>query len=75
MMFSCHACQSIALPQTPFSRSYTWEATISPPMAAFAYEFEWDPLKAETNLKKHDVTFERASEVSPRPARTHDSRR
>ena len=32
-------------------------------MAAFAYEFEWDPLKAETNLTKHGVTFERASEV------------
>ena len=32
-------------------------------MAAFAYEFEWDPLKAETNITKHGVTFERASEV------------
>lgn len=26
-------------------------------------EFEWDPLKAEANLKKHGVSFEEASRV------------
>lgn len=32
-------------------------------MAAFGYEIEWDPLKAETNFAKHGVSFERAAEV------------
>ncbi len=27
------------------------------------YNFEWDPVKAKTNLKKHGVSFEEASEV------------
>ncbi len=32
-------------------------------MAAFFYEFEWDPAKAKVNFSKHRVDFERASEV------------
>ncbi|MSV32092.1 MAG: BrnT family toxin [Bryobacterales bacterium] len=32
-------------------------------MAAFLYEFEWDPVKANTNLKKHGLDFERAGTV------------
>ncbi len=32
-------------------------------MAAFLYEFEWDPAKARTNLSGHGVDFERAAEV------------
>jgi uncharacterized protein len=32
-------------------------------MAAFLYEFEWDPDKAGTNFSKHGVNFERAAEV------------
>ena len=27
------------------------------------YNFEWDPIKAKTNLKKHKVSFEEAAEV------------
>ncbi len=27
------------------------------------YNFEWDPVKAKTNFKKHGVSFEEASEV------------
>jgi len=27
------------------------------------YNFEWDPAKARDNIKKHKVTFERASKV------------
>ncbi len=27
------------------------------------YNFEWDPAKAKENLRKHKVTFERASQV------------
>jgi uncharacterized DUF497 family protein len=27
------------------------------------YNFEWDPLKAKSNTKKHKVSFERAAEV------------
>ncbi len=27
------------------------------------YNFEWDPVKAKSNLKKHSVSFEQASEV------------
>jgi uncharacterized DUF497 family protein len=32
-------------------------------MAAFLYEFEWDPVKAQANLRKHGVEFERAAQV------------
>jgi uncharacterized DUF497 family protein len=32
-------------------------------MAAFPYEFEWDPVKATTNLNKHGLDFERAATV------------
>jgi uncharacterized DUF497 family protein len=32
-------------------------------MAAFLFEFEWDPAKAGTNFSKHGVDFERAAEV------------
>lgn len=27
------------------------------------YNFEWDPVKAKSNLKKHRVSFEEAAEV------------
>jgi hypothetical protein len=27
------------------------------------YEFEWDPVKARQNLRKHGVSFERAARV------------
>lgn len=27
------------------------------------YNFEWDPVKAKSNLKKHGVSFEEASEI------------
>ena len=32
-------------------------------MAAFLYEFEWDPVKAKENYSKHGVDFERAAQV------------
>jgi uncharacterized DUF497 family protein len=32
-------------------------------MAAFRYEFEWDPEKASTYLVKHGLDFERAASV------------
>ena len=32
-------------------------------MAAFLYEFEWDPGKAKSNFQKHGVDFERATDV------------
>ncbi|MBY0507811.1 MAG: BrnT family toxin [Bryobacteraceae bacterium] len=32
-------------------------------MPAFLYEFEWDPVKANTNLSKHGLDFERAATV------------
>ena len=32
-------------------------------MAAFLYEFEWDPVKATTNLNEHGLDFERAATV------------
>ena len=32
-------------------------------MAAFLYEFEWDPLKAQSNIAKHGLDFERAATV------------
>ncbi len=27
------------------------------------YDLEWDPVKARENIKKHNVSFERASEI------------
>lgn len=27
------------------------------------YNFEWDPVKAKSNLKKHGISFEEASEI------------
>jgi len=32
-------------------------------MAEFLYEFEWDSVKARTNLDKHGLDFERAATV------------
>jgi uncharacterized DUF497 family protein len=32
-------------------------------MAAFLYQFEWDPVKAKANFSKHGVDFERAAQV------------
>lgn len=32
-------------------------------MATFLHEFEWDPVKAEANLNKHGLDFERAATV------------
>ena len=32
-------------------------------MASFDFEFEWDALKAQTNIAKHGVNFERATQV------------
>ena len=32
-------------------------------MAAFVYEFEWDPVKANANLSKHGLDFQRAATV------------
>ena len=32
-------------------------------MAAFRYEFEWDPEKARSNSSRHGVDFERAATV------------
>ena len=32
-------------------------------MEAFLYEFEWDPVKAQTNFNKHGLDFERAATV------------
>lgn len=31
--------------------------------APMGYEFEWDPLKAASNLRKHAVSFEEAATV------------
>ena len=28
-----------------------------------AYDFEWDPAKALSNVRKHDITFDRAATV------------
>ena len=27
------------------------------------YNFEWDPTKAKSNVRKHKISFERASEI------------
>lgn len=32
-------------------------------MADLAYDFEWDAHKADSNLRKHGVTFEQAASV------------
>ena len=32
-------------------------------MAPFLYEFEWDPVKANTNLNKHGLDFEGTATV------------
>ena len=32
-------------------------------MNTFLYEFEWDPVKAQTNFTKHRLDFERAATV------------
>ncbi len=32
-------------------------------MPGFAYDFEWDPVKAQTNLSKHGTDFEQATTV------------
>jgi uncharacterized protein len=37
--------------------------------------FEWDPAKAEANLKKHGVAFEDAVRVFADPARVSDVER
>lgn len=29
----------------------------------FAYDFEWDPVKAMSNVRKHNVTFDQAATV------------
>ena len=39
-------------------------------MAAFFYEFEWDPVKANSNLNKHGLHFERAATVFLDPLAT-----
>lgn len=38
------------------------------------YTFEWDPIKAKRNLRKHRISFERAAEVflDPRAISTFD---
>lgn len=32
-------------------------------MPSFLFEFEWDPVKAGTNFRRHGVEFDRAAEV------------
>lgn len=32
-------------------------------MSTVRYNFDWDPAKAESNVNKHDVAFERAATV------------
>lgn len=34
---------------------------------SFIYHFEWDPIKARGNLRKHGVAFERAATVFKDP--------
>ena len=31
------------------------------------FDFEWDPIKAKSNLQKHKVSFERAAEIFSDP--------
>lgn len=35
--------------------------------SAMQYHFEWDPIKAAVNIKKHGVSFEQATEVFKDP--------
>lgn len=35
-----------------------------------AYEFDWDPAKADQNVRKHGVTFEEATTVFADPLAT-----
>jgi uncharacterized DUF497 family protein len=35
-----------------------------------AYEFEWDPAKADANYRKHGVSFEEAVTVFGDPSRS-----
>jgi uncharacterized DUF497 family protein len=49
-------------------------------MAAFPFEFDWDPVKAQTNFSKHGLDFERAatgihSQLPYRTRNTAKSRR
>jgi len=39
-------------------------------MAAFLYEFEWEPAKASTNLNQHGLDFERSAAVFLDPLAT-----
>lgn len=32
-------------------------------MSDFVYEFEWDPVKALSNIAKHGIDFEQAAKV------------
>jgi len=41
-------------------------------MAAFLYEFEWDPVKAKANFTNHGVDFERAAQVFRDPVEAGD---
>ncbi len=34
----------------------------------YEYQFDWDPVKARSNAKKHRVTFERAATVFQDPS-------
>ena len=34
---------------------------------SIVYQFEWDPIKARTNLQKHGITFERSTAVFKDP--------
>jgi len=38
------------------------------------YNFEWDPIKARENLRKHKISFERAAEIflDPLALSVHD---
>jgi uncharacterized DUF497 family protein len=36
-------------------------------MTEFTYEFEWDPGKAEINLRKHGIDFRKAATVFSDP--------
>jgi uncharacterized DUF497 family protein len=36
-------------------------------MSPFVFQFEWDPAKAATNMAKHGIAFERATEIFDDP--------
>jgi uncharacterized DUF497 family protein len=38
-----------------------------------ALEFEWDPAKAATNLRKHGVAFDEATTVFADPSRVRSA--